>query len=237
MPSALPWIIGTALPWVVRTGIPAVATAATAYNAGRDAGLWGPQPPASPPPPPTLDLAQARDLAAQVLDPLYQDVLENRLREVQRRQIASGFFGQAPAAEQMMRAAADVERARIGQIGNLAVQLQGQTEEQAARNAALQMQAYQMALQRDPLGRLAQGAEAIGRIGQVFPGVLDTMNRWLSGGAGPTQPVNLDTVSRAMDFWSPSTASVAPVLSTYPYGNILRPGTATQMSWVDPYRR
>lgn len=87
---------------------------------------------------PTME--QAIQQATELLDPVFDERMEQTLANLTQQQIGRGFFGQAPAGAQQLRVATDEERARAQAVGNLATQLQGQSAQQqaTARHQALQ---------------------------------------------------------------------------------------------------
>src|SRR5690606_13139948 len=125
--------------------------------------------PPPPPPPPTLTLEEARQQAEAILNPLYNEQLQETLRQLQLANIRRGFFGQAPGAELSQRAAADIESRRAQNIAQLASQLQGMTWEQAAQHAPLALQTAQLQAANDPLTRMASFASIMSGIQQMWP--------------------------------------------------------------------
>lgn len=119
MPAALPWI-----------------TAGTmVYNAVK-------QPP-MPPQPKTLSMDQARGQAQQMLNPLFDEQLQEALKRVDQSNIQRGFFGQAPGAALSRSTAADVETRRAQATGQLGAQMQGMSWDQAMQHAQLAYTAQQ----------------------------------------------------------------------------------------------
>src|SRR5690606_15689918 len=148
MPQALPYIVA----------------AAQIYTAFR------PQPRVElPPPPPTLTMEEARQQAEAILNPLYNEQLQETLRQVQLANIRRGFYGQSPGAELSQRAAADIESRRAQNIAQLASQLQGMTWEQAAQHAQLALQNTRAALASDPLVRAAQAINILQGVQALWP--------------------------------------------------------------------
>lgn len=203
MPNALPWIMaGTAL-----------------------INTFRPQPSVQlPPPPPTLTMEEARRQAEAILNPLFNEQLQETLRQVQLANIRRGFFGQAPGAELSQRSAADIESRRAQNIAQLASQLQGMTWDQAAQHAQLAMQAAQLQA-NDPLARMASFASIMGGIQQMWP-------TWWSQTF--SQPISnpLDNAGRVLQQgWLNPGASQATASVPAVRGAALGGGT----SWISPY--
>jgi len=200
--------------------LPYVAAAATIYSAFR------PQPKVElPPPPPTLTLEEARQQAEAILNPLYNEHLQETLRQVQLANIRRGFFGQAPGAELSQRTAADIESRRAENIAQLASQLQGMTWEQAAQHAQLALQNARLQAANDPLTRMASFASIMGLIQQMWP-------TWWSQTF--YQPISnpLDIAGRVLQqgWLNPGASQATPsVPAARPAG--LGGGT----SWINPY--
>jgi len=116
----------------------------------------------NPPPPrpqlpqvpeiPVLSREEALQLAQSMLNPLFDEQLQETLRRVDIENIRRGFFGQAPGAALSGARAADVERSRAAAIANLAEQMVGQSQQAALQAAALAqqgvLQQYQLAQQQ-----------------------------------------------------------------------------------------
>ncbi len=90
--------------------------------------------------PPTLTLDEATDQAKGVLNPLYDQQLQDTLRQVDQHNLQRGFYGQLPGAALSRSTASEVERSRAGQIASLAQQMQGQSQQQALQQQQLAMQ-------------------------------------------------------------------------------------------------
>lgn len=94
-------------------------------------------------PPAVLSFEEARRRAEEALNPLYQQQLQERLRDVERDLIRRGLFGQMPSVPLTREEAARIENARAAAIGQLANELVGRSEqsaraaEEAARQRAL----------------------------------------------------------------------------------------------------
>lgn len=82
-------------------------------------------------PPPVLSWEEAQARAQSRLNPLYEEQLEKTLEAVDRDTMKRGFFGQLPAAALRRSTAADIERAKMAAIAELANQLVGQSEASA----------------------------------------------------------------------------------------------------------
>lgn len=99
-----------------------------------------------PPPPPqvqTLTREEATQMAQEALNPLFDEQLQNTLRQVDLHNIRRGFFGQVPGAALSGARAADVERSRAAATANLAQQMFGQSQQAALQAAALAQQQWQ----------------------------------------------------------------------------------------------
>jgi len=90
--------------------------------------------------PPTLTLGEATDQARDVLNPLYDQQLQDNLKQVDRHNLQRGFYGQMPGDALARSTAAEIERSRAGQIASLAQQMQGQSQQQALQQQQLAMQ-------------------------------------------------------------------------------------------------
>jgi len=126
-----------------------------AVNAAVNSILNPPPPqPQLPPVPeiPVLSREEALQLAQSMLNPLFDEQLQETLRRVDLENIRRGFFGQAPGAALSGARAADVERARAAAIANLVEQMVGQSQQAALQAAALAQQSalqqYQLAQQQ-----------------------------------------------------------------------------------------
>src|SRR5690606_28847133 len=101
------------------------------------------RPPRVPPPPPTMRREEAVERAQAILNPLYREILEETLRNLQRQQIARGFFGQLPGAALERSTAADIETRRAQQIAQLAEEMVGQEHARAMDIARQRLAAEQ----------------------------------------------------------------------------------------------
>lgn len=89
---------------------------------------------------PVLSREEALQLAQSMLNPLFDEQLQETLRRVDIENIRRGFFGQVPGAALSGARAADVERSRAAAIANLAEQMVGQSQQNALQAAALAQQ-------------------------------------------------------------------------------------------------
>lgn len=216
MPQALPYILG------------AQAIVSTIHS------LNPPRPPATPP---TLSWDQAMQQAQEVLNPIYDQALQDRLRQVMLQNIRTGFFGQLPGADLSQRAAAQLEAARASAIGQLANQMVGQSMENALRQQALaaQFALNQFQAQQSALPTLVD----VGiRLGETFP--------WLLGGprlgdlvqsgrqAAQNLPITTTTIPA-----SPAESRITPTFGNQGLANqfTLQPSFARRYgsSFVNPY--
>ena len=69
--------------------------------------------------------------ATETLNPIYDERMQQTLRNVDKELIQRGFFGQLPGAALAGSRAADVERAKAAAIASLGGQMQTQSQEQA----------------------------------------------------------------------------------------------------------
>lgn len=151
--------------------LPYIQAAGSIYGIGQGLGLWG-QPKTSSGSAsgaaPGLSYDEALRQAGDVLNPMYDERLQQSLQEVDRHNIARGFFGQLPGAALSRSTAADIERSRAGQIAGLAQQMIGQSQQ-----AALQQQqlAIQQAAQRQ--GTFGNVLGAIGTGWNIYRGLAD----------------------------------------------------------------
>lgn len=90
-----------------------------------------PAPPPAPKAPPTLGWDEAMRQATETLSPIYDERMQQTLRNVDKELIQRGFFGQLPGAALAGSRAADVERAKAAAIASLGGQMQTQSQEQA----------------------------------------------------------------------------------------------------------
>src|SRR5690606_5817678 len=106
--------------------------------------IFNPPPPQPQLPPvpeiPVLSREEALQLSQSMLNPLFDEQLQETLRRVDTENIRRGFFGQVPGAALSGARAADVERARATAIANLAEQMVGQSQQSALQAAALAQQ-------------------------------------------------------------------------------------------------
>src|SRR5690606_11820621 len=116
MPQALPYLIGAQ----------AVVSLINQLNPPR---------PPSAPQIPTVSYDEAVQRAQQALNPIYQQALQETLRDVQQDAMRRGFFGQLPGAALSQDAAARIESGRAAAIANLAQQMVGQSLDAADRKS------------------------------------------------------------------------------------------------------
>src|SRR5690606_20900388 len=159
-----------------------------------------PSVPPPPPPPPTMSREEAVERAQAMLNPLYREMLEGTLRNLQRQQIARGFFGQLPGAALERSTAADIETRRAQQIAQLAEEMVGQ-EHARAMDIARQRLAAEQARWAGEQQRFQNILSGIGmgwNIGQQFLGALDILKALGFWGAGnQTDPSIEESVSPA----------------------------------------
>ena len=117
-----------------------------------------PPPPPEPPPAPEipeiplLSREEAMQLAQATLDPLFNQQVQEALRQTALQNMRRGFYGQRPGDELSERVQSDIESARASSIAQLAEQMVGQNQQAAIQAAALARQnaldQYSLAQQR-----------------------------------------------------------------------------------------
>lgn len=95
-------------------------------------------------PPPTLSWEEAQQRAQARLAPLYQQQLQETLKNVEQDLIRRGFFGQMPSVPITREEAARIEAAKNAAIASLAQEMVGQSEEAARRAEELAQQRWAM---------------------------------------------------------------------------------------------
>lgn len=121
--------------------------------------------------PKTLSWNDATQQASQVLNPLFDQHLQNSLRAMDQASMARGFYGQMPADALRGERAAQIEAARSSQIADLANQMRGQSQ-QAALQAAQQAQS---ALQQQFANMMQQQQQDFSQ--QLSRDMFD-LNKW-----------------------------------------------------------
>lgn len=192
----------------------AVAGAATS-------SLLSPKPPKPPPPPPTMSREEAMTQAQAMLNPLYDEMLNETLRNLHQQQIARGFFGQLPGAALERSTAADIRSRQAQQTAQLAEQMRGQEHARAMDIARQQFGAEQArwAAQQQNFQNILGGAQMGWNLGrEMFGGldVLQTLGLW--GLGNRTDP----TIQ----------GSVQPLASS---SFTLQPQTPGLANWIRPY--
>lgn len=185
--------------------LPYIQAAGTIFGIGQGLGLWG-QPKTSkasasaPAAVPGLSYEEALRQAGDVLNPLYDERLQQSLREVDRHNIARGFFGQLPGAALARSTAADIERARAGQIAGLAQQMIGQSQQAALQQQqlALQQAAQQSQARQGTFGNLLG---AIGTGWNIYRGLAD-LTGYLPFTKQMTFPTQAEYASRGAQLFS-----------------------------------
>ena len=195
-----------------------------------------PRPPSAPPPPPTMSREEAVERAQATLNPLYREILEESLRNLQRQQIARGFFGQLPGAALERSTAADIETRRAQQIAQLAEEMIGQ-EHARAMDIARQRLAAEQARWAGEQQRFQNIMSGIGmgwNIGQQLLGGLDilkTLGLW--GASTPTDPSIAASVSPVPT--TTFTPTFTPQASNVSFGVSRQTNIGTPISWIQPY--
>lgn len=193
--------------------------------------------------PPTLSYDEALEQAQGVLNPLYDEQLQNNLASVDLANISRGFYGQLPGDALKRSTALDVERARAGQIASLAQQMQGQSQQQALQQQQL---AAQYALGR---GQQSQNWANIGlnaaNSWYNMTGQVPFMGNPLTGKSGNIDPGKL-TTKQTTDLitsgnWD--TGVSVPIMGSTSGGvtkavqQYVQPKGINWSNWSDPYSR
>lgn len=190
--------------------------------------------------PPTLSYDEALQQAEDVLNPLYDEQLEEALQAIDRSNIARGFYGQMPGDAFKRSTAAEIESARAGQIASLAQQMQGQSQLQALQQQQL---AAQYALGR---GQQYQNWANIGlnaaNSWYNMTGQVPFMGNPLAGKSGNIDPSKL-TTKQTVDLitsgnWN--TGASVPRVGTTSGGMTKAVQQYVQpkgINWSDPYSR
>lgn len=211
MPQALPYLMGAQ----------AVVSLINQLNPPR---------PPSGPQIPTLSYDEAVQRAQQALNPIYQQALQETLRDVQQDVMRRGFFGQLPGAALSQDAAARIESGRAAAIANLANQMVGQSLDAALRQQALAQQ-YALAAMQSRQQAVPQFVQTGIKLLETFPQLLT--RQVLSDAQDAVQ--NLPGL--------PTTGETTPALSniTPTYGNMGLANQALpyqlQMSFTPPQLR
>lgn len=112
---------------------------------------------------PTLSQADALRQAQGMVNPLYDQQLEQALKNIDYQNMQRGFYGQLPGDVLRGARALDVERARAGQTTNLAQQLLQQSQANALAQQQLQLQQWlaqnQLGMQQQQLGMQQKQAD------------------------------------------------------------------------------
>jgi len=180
---------------------------------------------------PVLSREEALQLAQSMLNPLFDEQLQETLRRVDIENIRRGFFGQAPGAALSGARAADVERSRAAAIANLAEQMVGQSQQAALQAAALAqqgvLQQHQLALQQwqnlsNNLMRGIQTGLLGAQMGSDWTGLVP-----FSGGQG-----TLGSRQALSEIGVPQVLSSPPNSGAYQ----LNRGTISRSNlWINPY--
>ena len=195
-----------------------------------------PRAPSAPPPPPTMSREEAVERAQATLNPLYREILEESLRNLQRQQIARGFFGQLPGAALERSTAADIETRRAQQIAQLAEEMIGQEHARAMDIARQRLAAEQArwAGQQQRFQNIMSGIGMGWNIGQQLLGGLDILKALGLWGAGnQTDPSIPESVSPAST--TAFTRTFTPQASNVSFGVSRQTNIGTPISWIQPY--
>src|SRR5690606_5171370 len=195
-----------------------------------------PRPPSAPPPPPTMSREEAVERAQATLNPPYRDILNESLRNLQRQQIARGFFGQLPGAALERSTAADIETRRAQQIAQLAEEMIGQEHARAMDSARQRLAAEQArwAGQQQRFQNIMSGIGMGWNIGQQLLGGLDILRALGLWGAGnQTDPSIGESVSPAST--TAPTRTFTPQASNVSFGVSRQTNIGTPISWIQPY--
>lgn len=203
---------------------------------GLVSSAFSPRPPSAPPPPPTMSREEAMERAQATLNPLYQEILEDSLRNLQRQQIARGFFGQLPGAALERSTAADIETRRAQQVAQLAEEMIGQEHARAMDIARQRLSAEQArwAGEQQRFQNVMSGIGMGWNIGQQFLGGLDIMKALGLWGAGNQADPSIEgSVSPAST--TALTRMSTPQAPNVGFGVGRQTNIGTPTSWIQPY--
>lgn len=182
-----------------------------------------PAPPPAPKAPPTLGWDEAMRQATETLNPIYDERMQQTLRNVDKELIQRGFFGQLPGAALAGSRAADVERAKAAAIASLGGQMQTQSQEQAL---AQQRLAAEWALNQSNLWNQMQQQKIQG-LGNLLNTSLyypldyaQATGTYLGGQATPKTQVEL--IKRGIHYFDPAEAVPIPNQVASVFSNPLR---------------
>lgn len=223
MPAALPYIVGG-------------ATILNTLNR-----------PKLPPAPPVLTMDQARGQAQQMLNPLFDEQLQNTMQQVATANMRRGFYGQPVGDAIAQSAAADIGTRREQAVGQLAAQMQGMSQEQAMQHAQLAYQA-QMAQHQNMMNTLGTAQQLFPlQWGQFFGGpntnLWQNVGRVINAGWANQNQNNTPTSLRTDGFAASMAPSATPTAPTAtqpqmsPLASSVAPSLTTGQSWVNPYGR
>ena len=195
-----------------------------------------------PQPPPVLSWDEAMERAQQTLNPVYDQMLQDTLRQVDLSNIRRGFFGQAPGAAMSADAASRLESQRASQIAQLANQMVGQSAAQAAQLQALAQSQLQQR-QQSLLGT----AGVLSGLAETWPTLFSVPNIFgtLQSGATARQNRPGMTTSPApvtsTTFTTPAEARLTPNIASTGIANRINPyamqiNTYRPGGFVNPYR-
>lgn len=112
--------------------------------------------------PPTMSQDEARRLAREQIDPVFDKGMEKSLEQVNKNSLRSGFFGQLPTVDQKGRIAGELEHDRASALAQLSNQLVGQSKQDAYTQAN-----FMRTQQQDQLNTLLSALQLSGQQGQM----------------------------------------------------------------------
>lgn len=190
-----------------------------------------PAPPPAPKAPPTLGWDEAMRQATETLSPIYDERMQQTLRNVDKELIQRGFFGQLPGAALAGSRAADVERAKAAAIASLGSQMQTQSQEQAL---AQQRLAAEWALNQSNLWNQMQQQKIQG-LGNLLSTALNyplqhyqttlewPWDTWGKAGRNNLTPkIQIELAKQGIHYFNPAEAVPIPNQVASVFGSPLR---------------
>lgn len=113
---------------------------------------------------PALSYDQAVAQARTILDPLWQEKVDQTIQGMTNDQISRGFFGQLPGAAQLVKGAAKVRGAQASATADLAQKMVEASRQYGLQQQGLaqQQQALNQQAEQSGLGSLAQFSNMFG---------------------------------------------------------------------------
>lgn len=188
-----------------------------------------PKPPSSPQIP-TVSYDEAVQRAQEALNPIYQQALQETLRDVQQDAMRRGFFGQLPGAALSQDAAARLEAGRSSAVANLAQQMVGQSLDAALRQQALAQQ-YALAAMQSRQQAVPQFVQTGISLMETFP-QLFTQPLLSAGRQALSGMTGLPTTGET----TPATSTITPTYGNMGLANQALP-YQLQMNFTPPQLR